>query len=241
MKKIFTTIAIVVATCTITNAQETEFKPAKGANNLELNFIPLNSKPIQITNIRYRKFIGDKTAFRLGIGLSFSSDKADSVFSSNVTANSTVKSKYSNNKFGLNIRPGIEKHFEGTNRLSPYMGAELDIALQSSKEVTPSGINSKDEFTVVTEKNKNKGGFFRAGVNLVAGFDCYITKHLYMGSELGFGFSFTKYSDYKKTTSYPSSFTASNPDPGNPDPTTQGSGMNVGPNFNSSIRLGYIF
>jgi hypothetical protein len=241
MKNIFTSAALVIAACTLSQAQETEFKPVKGANNLELNFIPLNSKPIQITNIRYRKFIGDKTAFRLGFGLSYSSDKADSVFASNMTANSTVKSKYSNNKLGFNIRPGIEKHFEGTNRLSPYMGAELDIALQSSKEVTPTGINAKDEFFVVTEKNKNKGGFFRMGVNLVAGFDCYVTKHLYMGSELGFGLGYTKYSDYKKTTAYPSSQTVPSPDPGSPDPSTQGSSINIGPNFNSSIRLGYIF
>ena len=76
---------------------------------------------------------------------------------------------------GWNLRPGFEKHLKGTNRLSPYFGAELDLAGQSSKEVTPTGYDfSAGQLHTTTDKNKNKGGFFRAGLNLVAGFDCYI-------------------------------------------------------------------
>ncbi|MDQ3048310.1 MAG: hypothetical protein M3R27_12235 [Bacteroidota bacterium] len=243
MKKLFTTATLFIAACTFTMAQDaaSDFKPAAGANNLELNFIPLNGKPIQLTYIRYRKFLSETTAFRLGIGVSYQSSKADSVFNSNVNADQTVTSEYKMTKFGWNIKPGFEKHFAGTNRLSPYMGVELDLAGQSSKEVTPQGIDANDEFTIVTDKNKSKGGFFRAGVNLVAGFDCYITKHLYLGTELGFGFQYIKNSDYKMSTAYPGTYTPGTPDPGNPDPVTQGSDVNVGPNFNSAIRLGYIF
>jgi hypothetical protein len=244
MKKAITTAVLFFTACTFINAQDavSEFKPAAGANNLELNFVPLNGKPIQLTYIRYRRFLSPTSAFRLGFGLSFSSTKADSVFASNVTANTTVKSTYKSTKMGWNIKPGYEKHFAGTNRLSPYIGAELDIAGQSSKEVTPSGINAKDELTIVTEKNKNKGGFLRIGANVLAGFDCYITKHLYLGTEFGFGFQMVNYSKYKMTTAYPASYTTlPTPDPGNPDPSSQGKEMNVGPNFNSAIRLGFIF
>ena len=95
-----------------------------------------------------------------------------------------------------------------------------------------------------TEKNKNKGGFLRIGANVVAGFDCYITKHVYLGTELGFGFQMVNMSDYTKETEYPSSYpaiVAPMVDPGNPEPASQGKEMNVGPNFNSAIRLGYIF
>ncbi|HEY0029758.1 MAG TPA: DUF3575 domain-containing protein [Bacteroidia bacterium] len=243
MKKLITTTALLFSACAFITAQEaTDFKPAAGANNLELNFVPLNGKPIQLTYIRYRRFLSETTAFRLGIGLSYSSSKADSVFNSNVTANTTVSSDYKKTQFGWNIKPGFEKHFAGTNRLSPYMGVELDLAGQSTKEVNPTGIDAQDGFFIVTDKNKNKGGFFRAGVNLVAGFDCYITKHLYLGTELGFGFQMVKYSDYKMTTSYPASVTTvPTPDPGNPNPVSQGREMNIGPNFNSAIRLGFIF
>jgi len=248
MKKVLSTAALLLSACTFTMAQDaaatstpSDFKPAAGANNLELNFVPLNGKPIQLTYIRYRRFLSEKTAFRLGIGVSYTSEKADSVFKSNVTANTTVSDKYKKSEMSWSIKPGFEKHFAGTNRLSPYIGAELEIAGQSSKEITPTGIDAKDEFTIVTDKNKSKGGFFRLGVNLIAGFDCYITKHLYLGTELGFGFQYTKFSDYKMTTAYPSSVTPGTPDPGNPDAVTQGTQMNIGPNFNSAIRLGYIF
>ena len=243
MKKVFTATALVLSACTFTMAQDTPsaFKPAAGANNLELNFVPLNGKPIQLTYIRYRRFISDKTAFRLGVGVSFSSSKADSVFKSNLVANTTISSGYKKTQMGWVIKPGIEKHFAGTDRLSPYIGAELELAGQSTKEVTPQGVNAKDELTIVTDKNKNKGGFFRIGVNAVAGFDCYVTKHLYLGAEMGFGFSMTKNSDYKMTTVYPASVTPPTPDPGNPAATKQGSEMNIGPNFNSAIRLGFIF
>jgi hypothetical protein len=44
-----------------------------------------------------------------------------------------------------------------------------------------------------------------------------------------------KYADYKSTTNI---LPAGGKDP---DPVKQGSETNIGPNFNSSIRLGYIF
>ncbi|MCW3102229.1 MAG: hypothetical protein JWO09_669 [Bacteroidetes bacterium] len=245
MKKKFVSASLLILSFTAAIAQEpaNDLKPVKGANNLELNFVPLNGKPIQLTYIRYRRFLTDMTAFRLGIGISYASSKADSVFNSNVTPGKTVSSDYKMSKMGWNIKPGYEKHFAGTNRLSPYIGAELDLAGQTSKEVTPYATNATDEFFIRTEKNKSNGGFFRVGVNALAGFDCYITKHLYLGTELGFGFQMVKYSDYKMSTVYPSGFTPAPgvPDPGNPEDTNQGSEINVGPNFNSAIRLGFIF
>ena len=233
MKKVIISAALLFTACSFTMAQDSGFKPAAGANNLELNFVPLNGKPIQLTYIRYRRFLSETTAFRLGVGISYSSTKADSVLKSNVTPGSTVESTYKMNKMGWNLKPGIEKHMAGTDRLSPYIGAELDLAGQSSKELTPVGLSPTDEVMTTTDKNKNKGGFFRLGLGLVAGFDCYIVKNLYLGTELGFGFQMVKYSDYKQT-SVPAPATAK-------DPVSQGSETNIGPNFNSSIRLGYNF
>lgn len=247
MKKVLITVALISA-YTFVNAQDeatastpstnstSEFKPAAGANNFELNFVPLNGKPIQLTYIRYRRFLSESTALRLGVGLSLSSTSVDSVFSSNVTAGENVTSKAKTSQFGWNLKPGFEKHFSGTNRLSPYIGAELDLAGQSSKEVTPTGISATDEVMTTTTKNKSKGGFFRAGVNLVAGFDCYITKHLYLGSEFGFGLQYVSYSKLKTEMDPAPTAPAKQP-----DDVDQGSEMNIGPNFNSAIRLGFIF
>lgn len=236
MKKVLFT-AVLFSACTFVMAQDTpsEFKPAAGANNLELNFVPLNGKPISISYIRFRRFLTPTTALRLGVGLSMATTSVDSVFDSNLTADLKVTEKAKTSKFGWNIRPGYEMHFAGTNRLSPYVGVELDLAGQSSKEVTPTGLlDPTTDVVYITEtKNKSKGGFFRVGAGVLAGFDCYITKHLYLGTEFGFGLQFVKYSDLK-VTSTPAPATAV------PD-ADQGSEFNLGPNFNSALRLGFIF
>ncbi len=239
MKKVLFTAALFSA-CTFVMAQDTpsEFKPAAGAKNLELNFVPLNGKPISISYIRFRKFLTPTTALRLGVGLSIATTSVDSVFASNVTPGTTIASKAKTSKFGWNIRPGYEKHFAGTNRLSPYVGAELDLAGQSSKEVTPTGVDATDVVGITTTKNKSKGGFFRVGAGVLAGFDCYITKHLYLGTEFGFGLQFVKYSKLKTEGSGSNTPVAPAKQP---DDVDQGSEFNLGPNFNSAIRLGFIF
>ena len=238
MKKVLFTAALF-SVFSFASAQEnttpstSEFKPAAGANNFELNFVPLNGKPIQLTYIRYRRFLTESTALRLGVGLSYSSTSVDSVFASNVTAGANVTEKAKTSQFGWNIKPGYEKHFAGTNRLSPYIGGELDLAGQSTKEVNPVGlVGTTDEVSITTTRNKSKGGFFRVGINAVAGFDCYITKHLYLGSEFGFGFQMVSYSKLKTENSTLTT---------QPDDVKQGSELNIGPNFNSAIRLGFIF
>jgi hypothetical protein len=58
MKKLITTTAILMSAFTFSLAQDAngEFKPAAKANNFELNFVPLNGKPIQLTYIRIADF-----------------------------------------------------------------------------------------------------------------------------------------------------------------------------------------
>ena len=240
MKKVLFTAALFSA-CTFVMAQEaapaasSEYKPTAGANNLELNFVPLNGKPIQLTYIRYRKFLTASTALRLGVGLSIASTSNDTARASNVTPGTTINTTSKTSKFGWNIKPGFEKHFAGTERLSPYVGAELDLAGQTAKEVNAS-IDSKDAAISTTTKNKSKGGFMRVVAGVLAGFDCYITKHLYLGTEFGFGFQMVKYSKLKTTYS-PAPVSPAK----QPDDVDQGKEFNLGPNFNSAIRLGFIF
>ncbi len=255
MKKIFTTAAFALAACTMSVAQDatSEFKPAKGANNLELNFVPLNGKPIGMGIFKYRKFLSEKTAIRIGIGVSYSSSKEDKVFTSQMTTTHTtpwdttkVSSVHKTTELGWQVRLGYEHHYTGTNRLSPYMGCELGVTGNTKKEVTPTGVDMSgktDEVVVVTKKNENKGGWLNIEVNLITGFDCYITKHLYMGAEAGFGFGMKNYSKYTMTTAYPSSYVIPSgvADPGNPPAVTQGKEMNIAPSVNTAIRLGWIF
>lgn len=238
MKKALFTVAMFAATTLVmaqdaaTTTSAPDFKPAAGANNLELNFVPLNGKPIQMTSLRYRRFLTEKTAVRVGFGISYASTSNDSARTSNVDPANTVDTKSKESTFGWNIKPGYEMHFEGTKRLSPYVGGELDLAGQSKKTYVEN-IDKDDNIISSTTKNASKGGFFRIGVNAVAGFDCYITKHLYLGTELGFGVQFVKYSALK---------VESDPAPATAVPDVkQGSELNIGPNVNSAIRLGFIF
>lgn len=250
MKKVALTVTLITV-CLIAFAQDTtkkvkvknvhstsEYKPATESNNFELNFIPLNSKPIQLTYIRYRRFLTELTAFRLGFGLNYSSTSVDTIFDSNVTTDARIAAEATTSMVGWNIKPGYEKHFKGTKRLSPYIGGELDLAGQSYKRVNPDGLldPATDIVTATTTRNENKSGFFRLGVNFVTGFDLYITKHLYLGSEFGFGLQYIAFSKLKVTSSPAPALPLTQP-----DDVSQGSAVNIGPNFNSSIRLGFIF
>ncbi len=243
MKKVLFTAALFSA-CTFVMAQEapstpstpsttSDYKPAAGANNLELNFTPLGNSPISITNIRYRRFLTETTALRLGVGVSIMSSSVEEVLPSNLTPGTFITGqKAKTSTFGWNIKPGYEKHFKGTNRLSPYIGGELDLASQMSKSVSHT-IAANDVITETIVRNAGKNGFFRFGVNALAGFDCYLTKHLYLGAEMGFGLSTVLYSKVK---------TSSSPAPASPvRDVDQGNTFNLGPNFNSAIRLGFIF
>lgn len=96
--------------------------------------------------------------------------------------------------FGWEIAPGIEKHFAGTDRLSPYVGAELRVAGKSTT-VTEESRVANDKIETVTSKNFEQGGFLALGLNLIAGADFYFAKKVYLGGEFGYGFGFTSFSD----------------------------------------------
>jgi len=78
------------------------------------------------------------------------------------------------NTFGLGVGFGVEKHFTGTDRLSPYVGVDGILGFDSSKATQGS--------------NETKGpNTFRIGVRGVFGADYYVAKKLYLGVEGGLG------------------------------------------------------
>ncbi|MEQ9090114.1 MAG: BT1926 family outer membrane beta-barrel protein [Balneola sp.] len=192
-----------------------DFKPLKDNWGAEVNFAPFSSSPISINYIRLRNFTDDNKAFRLGIFLGANFEKP----SEDIT-NQTIE---------INFRPGIEQHFEGTRRLSPYIGGELDLAYKYSKS------EFDDDFNTATIEGAwtnfgTERGFFRLGANAITGVDFYIVKGLYLGTELGFGFEFIKQSDIVEKAN------------GNEvDNTDGGSSFQLGPNVNGAIRLGFNF
>ena len=219
MKKI-TLILALVTFCSL-SASSQDFKPVPGDFSAEVNFSPFSSTPINISYLRFRSFNAENRAIRLGVFLGFQHDKPDTDPNNDEeTTNQTIE---------LNIRPGLEKHFEGTDRLSPYIGGELDLAFKLSRsEIEDDG----NETSIEGAWNQfgAERGFTRVGANLILGADYYIAKRVYLGTEFGFGFEFIKQSDivFKIGST-------------EIDEEKGGSTFQLGPNVNSSIRLGFNF
>ncbi len=209
MKYSLTTLFIFLfAAATFSQDEKKNFKPEAGAWNAEVNVSPLGSSPVSINYIRLRRFNSPDEAFRLGLSLGgrFESTSDDINFR-------TVE---------ISIIPGFEKHFPGTDRLSPYVGGELDLTLKTSSV-------KGDDITDITGAWDTAGteqAFFRGALNAVAGVDFYLARRLYMGTEFGFGFEVINIHDIEIDGQ---------------EPTERGSTFQFGPNFNSAFRLGFLF
>jgi len=196
-------------------AQEVGLKPIAKEITAEMNFDPFSGNALSINYLRFRMFASDRSAYRMGFAASLRSEEPQS----------DLKRSY----FEFNIRPGYEKHFAGTERLSPYVAAELDIAIKKSKVTNEPG-GTFTEINGAWSDNGLERGFTRIGVNVIAGTDFYFAKHFYVGTEFGFGLQSVSSSDIEIT------FTG-----GNTVENNGGRTLQIGPNFNSSIRLGFVF
>lgn len=225
MTKAILLAAAVVLTAGAANAQ---YKPVAGEQSLEVNFAPLGGSPISIGGIKYRSFSSETTALRLGVFLGYGS--SNKVTQDDDSALEQVELSDSKSTFSFNIQPGIEKHFAGTDRLSPYIGGVFALGFTATTE--------KEEQQVADKKvgiTTTKGGNFSVGLNAVAGFDYYLASKLYLGTEVGFGLALSN--DRTKKISYENI-------PGAVDSESNvdtQSRFDLGPNVIAQIRLGWIF
>ena len=201
MKKILM-VAALAATSIVAAQAQSEFKPKAGdvttdvslfANGLFANPTALykgnvasgvsvgtNSGSINLNTVgvlKGRYFFQDDLALRLSLGLSSPSFK-----STLEETNHSLENKYRATAlyFGL----GVEKHFAGTDRLSPYVGAELHVGsyttnFESNKTETI-GTSVKKTNTQI----KTAPGFTFGG-GLFMGADYYIAPKVFLGLEAG--------------------------------------------------------
>ncbi len=255
-------IALVATSVAGANAQKFQ----GGEKNLEVNFSPLSASPIGIDGIRFRMFNSESSAIR--VGFSINGGKTTDVMSqagpNAVDPTVTDPELYSTDKsFGFSLRPGYEKHFAGTDRLSPYVGAELIFAMTSKTytEEYRSGnsvATNPDPANWTTWTAARKDGTTTFGLNAVAGADFYFADNFYLGVELGLGFQSVKQKDVEITISDENAWLQ----PGTPthvdgflstkdgkmviestigDGTGKYKNSNWGPNFQSTLRLGWLF
>lgn len=240
---------MIVAAALLTVGSVSAQKQTGGENNLEVNFTPLGGSPISLNALRYRKFTSENSAVRVSLFVGSSSDKTVTDQEGGLSAeNPTSPALYMwDRSFDLTIRPGYEMHFDGTDRLSPYIGAEIDFGIGSTS--TEEEFWSPDSATAVELSDNvqwsktEKDGFVRFGINLLAGFDFYFADNIYLGGELGFGFANTSMRDTEIETDNQQAWglTVGDIDADLPDPIENGSTFNVGPNVNGAIRLGFLF
>ena len=166
MKK-FLVIAMCASMFAVTAEAQTTFKQSGGNKNLEVNFAPLGGSPISIGGIKFRKFdsTGNK-AFRLNVFIGSSSSKE--ITQQEDAANNVAELTTKSSTMSISLRPGIEKHMAGTDRLSPYVGAELDITLASSKEVEEGQNNATPTDMSINETTtKGEMGYTQFGLGVL--------------------------------------------------------------------------
>lgn len=232
-----------------TTDAESDFKPQAKKVSAELNVNPFNGN-LNLNNslnqIKLRYFVKPQLALRLG----FNVNRRDTVTNLNnpYGVNSYFfKDDRKSTSLGINL--GVEKHFIGTKRLSPYVAAEVAVSNRSSKETTDnngSTTTSKNGWysystqvingnTYYTTTQVQQVAYFRYGVNLAAGFDFYMAKHLFFGYEFNLGISKTNWKNVELTQT------------GQPNVVNSyiGSGKNSSLNFGTTllngIRVGYTF
>ncbi|MEI8204011.1 MAG: hypothetical protein WCH34_13405 [Bacteroidota bacterium] len=241
MKKLVISMFIVLCAVTFVNAQD--FKPSSGLT-MEVNFLPANTTtPISINELKGRYFFNERMALRLGLLINMANHTWDNQYGVGGTAPIVVE-EYKNKYFVFGITPGFELHVGDMERFSPYFGAELGLRFASSSaSITNYGGTSGDKIELSganiasiagTTINYNNIGATTISFNLLTGFDFYISKHLYMGAEIGLGFSSISNKDIELTRTIAGVSTTVTDPLG--DKFT-----NLGVVFNPAIRLGWAF
>lgn len=203
----FTLAAIAVA-FTSANAQ----KQLGGEHNVEVSFNPFGASPINASVIKYRNFLDDDAALRVTLGLNNTSNSflvvpENSLQEAGATGTLTHPDLFlTNNHSRLDIGVGYERHFRGTDNLSPYMALAAGFSMNSltlqrerfsALNLDGGTVNSgfwEDEpdpanWGVWSYANEIKSSSFN--VDLLFGADYYFNDAIYVGFEAGLRFSQT--------------------------------------------------
>jgi hypothetical protein len=199
-----------------------------------------------LNQIKFRYMYSDASALRIG----FTTESKREIHNVNTvygTNPSKDNEKGTSTMIGVNF--GLERHFRGTKRLSPYIGGELTLGYKWSKYVienssytttikgawqqyqTMQTVNGTYSYTTYNAER----GFVSYGLNFITGFDFYMAKHLFIGYELEFGFNNENFTNIDIT------YSGTNPQSQNPSPNYDDKSFSFGPKIINGIRIGYVF
>ena len=231
MKKIVFTAALFAASVIAVNAQES-YKPEVGSFGVEVAISPLAGSVDFQQGLQYDNniagqakvsyYLNDKIGIRLGLGFGTSSTKDD-----NGKSGDDLR-RTSSSRSNFSILPAFTYSFEGTERLTPYVGAGFAFGSCS--------IESVSEVGKVKTTTTNSGNRFNTfGFNVFTGFNYFFAKNLYVGVEVGIGFDSQKFKNQKVSVTGDPAWVAP------AKPTNSSKNSSFGFIVNPILRLGWSF
>lgn len=248
MKKLF--LVGAVALFGAVNAQE--YKPGTGDVTTEFGLKGgLSDTKVELPEsnayFKARYFKADNVAYRATLSLGTTSNTKDVDFytAKGFASETHTTGKDKNSSMSLSLGFGLEKHFKGTERLSPYVGGEFLLGYSSKKESSErTTVNSGSNKTSYRETNNDEtkgANGFSFGVRGVFGADYYFTKKVFLGVEAGLGFMYESKGKTTTTSSY--SLTTGGTTVSDSRTSTAPGSRSFGfsPSVVTGIRLGYAF
>lgn len=192
-KKVLMTVVLAGATSLVMAQKPTEGNPS--SLEVQLNLAGENNTVIA-PSLKYRYFLSSNLAIRFGLG--YNSDKTEENFTENpdgTGATGSVEMKSSS----FEVSPGVEYHFAGTDRLSPYLGVALTIGSGKYTETgsATDGVEYVEGLTYDYEAPVSMFGF-----SILAGMDYYVAENLFVGAELGWGSTSTTFKEAEGSASF---------------------------------------
>ncbi len=173
--KNYTLIAIILVSF-ITSSFAQELK--KVTAETQFRVVNLANTPY-IPNLKFRYFINEKSAIRT----TFDYNSATSIREINEVDGDGIGTVEKNNTL-LAFSLGYEHHFK-TDKVSPYVGAELKVF---SGNINEFGSRTDSVVFIPNFNYTSKRPVSGFGFHLFTGVDVDISKTLFVGTELGFAF-----------------------------------------------------
>jgi outer membrane protein W len=233
MKK-FLLVSSLVLGGLAANAQS-DFKPVKGDVTTEFGLSGgVLSSNFNLNEagqlLRGRYFFQEKTALRLGFGLT-STSETDKVYGATPSEEGNTVEK----ETALLLNLGVEKHFTGTDRLSPYVGGDLLFGYGTTKETYENRTSPTSLFVDNASGSVKGPNAVSFGLRGVIGADYYFTKRVFLGVEGGFGFTYAKNGKTEVSNTTAAGVTT--------DVTIESTGneFEIKPSVITGVRIGFVF
>lgn len=160
--------------------------PESGDVLIEITGTPFEgSSLLNFGSFRSRFFVSDKVVPRLGFTISASNDQSTPDIVTNLTEYTAM--------------PGVELHFSNEGAFRSYAALDVVVGQRFASLESISGASVDGSTQVPNGNNYNfstaRRGYFQIGGNLSVGADYHFSSRFYIGTEIGFNYVRTMYSD----------------------------------------------